>query len=164
MPKNEAVDQSPDQFAAAIPQGLQAPPATTEETAKRETKMSKEFPDDYATITITITGGVRGGMTFNPKDYPEAIQAKFPSFGLGHKLGDATSGKSGTEAEDAIMRVHEAMLNGEWAVKGVAAPRVSLKEISNNVNKLSGEAREAAIAALAAVGITIPGLTTATGQ
>jgi hypothetical protein len=98
-------------------------------------------------------------MTFDFTDLPEDIQEKFGPFGAGHKLGDAAAGKSGTEAEEAISRVWDGLMEGDWSVRAPAAPKVSLKAIVDNYEMLTDAEKKTAKDLLSSLGMKIPGIT-----
>ncbi len=129
---------------------------TTEETPKRKKKkvLTKDFKKVPGSLVLTVVG-VEGEMTFNPADLPQEVQEQLPAFALGHKLGDAASGKCEQEAADAINKVWEGMMAGDWTVRAPAAKKISIKSITENLGNLDADAQEAAKAALAALGITL---------
>jgi len=109
-------------------------------------------------VAITVIDGENGTMEFNFNDLPEEIQVKFGPFGLGHKLGDAAAGKKGVDAEEAITKVFDGLMDSNWSVRAPAAPKVSTKVISENFGNLSEDEQAAAKAVLASLGINIPGI------
>lgn len=134
-----------------------ASPETVEAPKTSRKKLEKLI--EGTEIKITSLGGNEGQMTFDFLDLPEDIQEKLGPFGLGHKLGDAAAGKRGSEAEEAIQRVWGGLMAGDWSVRAPAAPKVSVKAIADNYEKLSEEEQEAAKALLSGLGIKIPGVT-----
>lgn len=125
-----------------------------------EKKMAKGLKEgDDNTIVIKILGGNLEEVEFCFTDLPEGIQTKLGPFGLSHKLGDAAAGKRGPEAEEAIQKVWNGLLENNWSVRAPASPKISTKTILTNLDNLPEEEKEKAIATLAALGITIPGLT-----
>lgn len=123
-------------------------------------KMTKTFEGENQDIVrITILEGEKGAMDFDFKNLPPDIQAKLGPFGLSHKLGDSAAGKSGVEAEEAITKVFEGLMNGDWSVRAPAAPKVSTKTIANNLGTLSKKEQSAAVEVLQRLGIKIPGIT-----
>lgn len=126
------------------------------EESKRAKKLSKDLKTSPGKVIINVLDGSAGPMTFNPQDLPEKVQAELPAFGLGHKLGDAAAGKSGTEAEESIKKVWDGLMAGDWSVRAPAAQKISVNELGKNLANLSPQEQEAARAALAALGITLP--------
>jgi hypothetical protein len=110
-------------------------------------------------VTINAVNGEKGQMDFDFTSLPQDIQAKLGPFGLGHKLGDSAAGKEGKDAEEAIIKVWEGLVAGDWSVRAPAAPKVSTKVIADNFSNLSQEEQNAAKAVLASLGIKIPGIT-----
>lgn len=121
--------------------------------AKRPRKLEKEVDGD--TVVITVIDGEKGEQRFNIASLSEEIQHKFIAFGLGHKLGDAAAGRSGKDAEEAIDKVWEGLVKGDWSVRAPAAQKVSLTDIKNNLSNLSEEEQVAAKALLAQMGIKV---------
>lgn len=120
-------------------------------------KLNKEIKDQ--SVIIEAIGGNKGAVTFDFNQLPPAIQAALGPFGLSHKLGDAAAGKEGTDAEEAISKVWEGLMNGDWSVRAPAAPKVSTKVIADNFSNLSEAQQNAAKEVLASLGIKIPGIT-----
>ena len=119
-------------------------------------KLSKVIETNV--IKIAVLEGNQGEMSFDFLSLPEEIQAKLGPFGLSHKLGDAAAGKKGTDAEEAITKVFEGLMNGDWSVRAPAAPKVSTKTITDNLGNLPEAERDAAVAVLQKLGIKIPGI------
>ena len=132
--------------------------AVVEEVKSTRKKLSKDLTE-HPLVKITALGGNKGEVAFDFTTLPKDIQGKLGPFGLGHKLGDAAAGRRGVEAEDAIARVWEGLMGGDWSVRAPAAPRVSLKEVGEKYGELSTKEQAAAKSLLTALGIKIPGLT-----
>ena len=132
---------------------VEAPP---EKKSRR--KLEKDLTD-HPLVKITALGGKKGQMTFDFSDLPEEIQDRLGPFGLGHKLGDAAAGRKETEAEDAIAKVWEGLMAGDWSVRAPAVPKVSVKAIAENYELLSDAEKAAAKTLLDGLGIRIPGVT-----
>jgi len=128
----------------------------TETVSKRAKKLSKTVNYNNSTITIEALGGKNGAVTYAFTDLPETIQAKFGPFGLSHKLGDAAAGKTGIEAEEAVLKVFEGLKNGEWSVRAPAKPKVSVNKILDNYKNLDPLQQKAAAKLLEDLGITLP--------
>lgn len=138
------------------PESTETPNGDTE--GKRARKLEKDLVSQPGKVVITVLGGIKGAMVFDPADLSEDIQQKLIPFGLGHKLGDAAAGKSGTEAEEAIEKVWEGLKSNDWSVRAPATPKVSLKDIASNFANLSDEDKEAAAKLMASLGINLPGI------
>ena len=117
----------------------------------RTKKLSKDI--EGTVVSITVAGF--DTMTFDTATLSDDIQAKFIPFGAGHKLGDSAAGKEGQEAVDAINKVWEGLVNGDWSVRAPAAAKVSLTDIKANLANLSDAEREAAQALLASLGVKL---------
>lgn len=126
----------------------------TKET-KRQKKLSKEI--EGSQVKITVLGGNLGEMAFDFNNLPEEIRTNLGPFGLGHKLGDAAAGKEGLEAEEAINKVWEGLMGGDWTVRAPTGPRVSIKSLADKVTNLDPDSQEAAKALLSSLGVKIPG-------
>ena len=97
-------------------------------------KLEKTIED--TNVKISVLGGEKGEMVFDFNALPEDIRKTLGPFGLNHKLGDSAAGKEGTDAEDAINRVFEGLMAGDWSVRAPAAPKVSVKELAANYANL----------------------------
>lgn len=127
----------------------------SEQETKRQKKLSKEI--EGSQVKITVLGGNLGEMAFDFNNLPEEIRTNLGPFGLGHKLGDAAAGKEGLEAEEAINKVWEGLMGGDWTVRAPAGPRVSIKSLADKVSNLDPTSQEAAKALLSSLGVKIPG-------
>jgi len=125
-----------------------------ENGAVKTKKLDKSI--NYETGVITITEKVTGEkLDFDFNELPEAIQAKFGPFGLGHKLGDAAAGKEGDEAVASIKKVWAGVMNGDWSVRAPAAEKITKKGLADNLSKMDPAKAAQIREALAAVGITL---------
>ena len=122
---------------------------------KRSRKLIKDLsvPGE---VSLTAAGGTQGKMTFKMADLPKEILDQLPAFGAGHKLGDSAAGRSGTDAEDVIQKTWKGMVEGNWTVRLPAQPKVSIKEIDDNLAKLPPKERAAAEEVLKKIGIALP--------
>ena len=125
----------------------------------REKKLTKDLSIKPGSVVITVAGGEKGAMEFPFSKLPEAIQAKFGPFGYGHKLGDSAAGRSGKDAEAAIMKVNNGLMAGDWSVKALAAPKINVAELATNFEKLSPKEQAVAKKFLSSLGLAIPGVT-----
>lgn len=126
---------------------------TVEEESKRPRKVKKTVEKDC--VKIEVLGGTKGEVTFSLSELPPAVLEQLPAFGLGHKLGDAAAGCSGTEAEEAIQSTWDAMVKGEWSVRQPAQPKVTISSIKAGLENLSPAERAQAEATLKALGIAL---------
>src|SRR5208337_4545461 len=124
---------------------------------KRQSKLSKDFTT------------IPGSLTVDPNDYPGeyptaenptgvGIKGHLPAFAAGHKLGDSAAGRTGQDALDAITKVHEGMLLGDWNVRAPASPKVSLADVAAKFAGLSDDEKATAKALMAQLGINLPGM------
>ena len=105
----------------------------TTEAPKKVKRLSKVIEGKILTITEGETGTV---LTYDFTALPPAIQDSFGAFGMGHKLGDAAAGKKGQEAVDAINKVWEGLMKGDWTVRAPAAEKISKKSILDKFNEM----------------------------
>jgi hypothetical protein len=118
---------------------------------KRAKKLSKGI--EGTVISITVAGF--NTQNFDVSLLPDDIQEKLIPFGAGHKLGDAAAGKEGQDAVDAITKVWDGLLAGDWTVRAPAAVKVSLSDIKANLANLSDAERAQAEALLASLGMKL---------
>ena len=118
---------------------------------KKTKKLSKEI--EGSVVKISVEGGT--SMEFDFQTLPKDIRVKFGPFGLAHKLGDAAAGKSGAEAEEAINKVWEGLMSGDWTTRAPAAPKLTKKAIAENLGNLDEAGQAAARELLAKLGISI---------
>ena len=130
----------------------------TEQPKKSRRKLEKDLTE-HPLVKITSLGGNKGQMVFDFTELPEKILDRLGPFGLGHKLGDAAAGRKEAEAEEAIVKVWEGLMAGDWSVRAPAVPKVSVKAIAENYELLSDEEKAAAKTLLDGLGIKIPGVT-----
>ena len=121
-------------------------------------KLSKDFVTKPGCVVITVEGGEKGAMTFDPKKLPTSVQERLPAFAVGHKEGDAAAGRSGKDAEAAIMKVWEGLMKGDWSVRAPAAPKISVAEVAANFSNLAPKEQDVAKKLLASLGISLPGI------
>ena len=119
--------------------------------APRPRKLAKSI--EGTLVTIEVLG--QGAEVYDFASLPAEIQAKLGPFGLASKLGDAAAGKDGAESAEAIKKVFEGMLAGDWSVRTAAAPKVTISSIKENLAKLSDGERAAAEALLAGLGVKL---------
>jgi hypothetical protein len=128
--------------------------AEAEAPKKSRRKLTKEVVENG--VKITVLGGDKGEMFFDFTKYPVEIQSKLGPFGQGHKLGDAAAGRSGKEAEDCIIKVHDGMMANDWTTRAPAVPKVKVSELIENFQKMSDKEKKVAAPLLAALGIELP--------
>jgi len=128
----------------------------------RMSKLSKKIEGtDVIFGILDDEGDAVETITINTGDYPKNVQDHLIPFGAGHKLGDAAAtANTPEERKEAIMRVHESMLTGEWSVRRPAepkdkTPKVSKKAIMANLSALSEDEQAAAKAILAKLGFAL---------
>jgi len=125
------------------------------EAPKRPRKLMKELTDD-GVVKIEAVGGNNGVVEYDFNKLPDDIKAKLGPFGLNHKLGDSAAGKAGADAEEAISKVWDGLMAGDWSVRAPATPKVSVKALVDKMNSLPKKAQEQARALLESLGVDIP--------
>ena len=128
-----------------------------EEKVKRAPKLKKDLTT-YPIVKLTVAGGAKGEMSFDFGTLPRDVQGKLGPFGLGHKLGDSGAGRTGKDAEEAIIKVWDGLVAGNWSVRAPAVPKVSVSAIAENYAKLSAKDKIAAAALLKGLNIKLPGM------
>jgi len=119
----------------------------SEETAvpKKSKKLAKSIEGHILTIIESVTGNV---LTYDADTLPEEIQTNLMPFGLSHKLGDAAAGKKGTEAVEAINKVWEGLMAGNWKVRAPASKKISQNDILATYNAMPDGAEKEVFAGL----------------
>jgi len=118
---------------------------------KKKKKLSKGIVGNVLTITESITGTT---LTFDAGTLPESIQKNLMPYGLSQKLGDAAAGREGKDAVDAINKVWEGLLKGDWSVRAPAAPKIDVNGILANYNAMpDGKLKDKATEWLKSVGL-----------
>ena len=118
---------------------------------KRTKKLSKSIEGPI--VTIEVAG--HDALTYDFNTLPKDIRVKFGPFGLGHKLGDSAAGREGQEAVDAINKVWEGLVAGDWTTRAPAAPKLTKKALSENLSAMSDEDQAAAKALLEKLGLKL---------
>ena len=118
---------------------------------KRTKKLAKSI--EGSVVTIEVAG--HDALTFDFNTLPKDIRVKFGPFGLGHKLGDSAAGREGQEAIDAINKVWEGLVAGDWTTRAPAAPKLTKKALSENLSAMSDEDQAAAKALLEKLGLKL---------
>jgi hypothetical protein len=104
-----------------------------EAVQKKTKKLSKSIEGTALTITEHETGTV---VTYDFSTLPGSIQSLLGPFGLASKLGDAAAGKKGQDAVDAINKVWEGLVSGNWSVRAPAAEKISKNSIMEKFNAM----------------------------
>lgn len=121
----------------------------------RAKKLTKDLTTKPGTVILTVAEGEMGAMEFDFSELPQKIQKAFGPFGLGHKLGDSAAGRKGKDAEGAINKVWDGLMNGDWSVRAPAQPKVAISTVVANLNKMQGPEKETAEKLLKSLGISI---------
>ena len=109
----------------------------SEENVVVKEKKAKKLGKFIEGTVVTITEGITNTtLKFDVSKLPEAIQKNFVPFGAGHKLGDAAAGREGQDAVDAINKVWEGLMKGDWSIRMPAAEKVSKRDILSKYNEM----------------------------
>ena len=121
--------------------------------AERKKRLSKVIEGNVLTIKEAETDTT---LTFDFTALPESIQALFGPFGMSQKLGDAAAGKKGQDAVDAINKVWEGLVAGNWTVRAPAAEKVTKSSILSKFEAMpDGKEKKLAAELLAKLGINL---------
>ena len=101
--------------------------------------MSKVIKGNVLTITEGVTGTV---LKFDAGELPAAIQANLMPYGLSQKIGDAAAGREGQEAVDAMKKVYDGLLKGDWSTRVPAAEKITKKSIVEKVEAMTDPAEK----------------------
>lgn len=121
----------------------------------RAKKLTKDLATKPGCVILTVAEGEKGAMEYDFSQLPPKIQKSFGPFGLGHKLGDSAAGRKGKDAEDAINKVWNGLMKGDWSVRAPAQPKVAISTIVGNLDKLDGAEKETAKVLLKSLGISL---------
>lgn len=86
---------------------------------------------------------------------PPDIQAKFGPFGLSHRIGDAAAGKKGKEAVEAMDKVWNGLVAGNWTVRAPAGEKLTKKGLTDKLDKMAPKDQAAAKALLEKLGLSL---------
>jgi hypothetical protein len=136
----------------AVEMAPEAVTPETEEKKKKQKVMEKTVTADSLTIKIL---GTDFCLEARPADLPENVQALLPSIALSHMLGDAAAGKSGQEAVDRIQKKWDALVEGNLSIRKPAEKKISVSEVSKNIESLSEEEAAKVRAAFELLGVNL---------
>lgn len=119
--------------------------------AKKRKKLTKTVEGSVITIKEDITGAE---LMFDVSELSEQIQTNLKYHGASQKLGDAAAGREGQEAVDAINKVWEGLVKGDWSVRAPAVEKVSVKDLVSKVSAMADSVdKDAAQALLRKLGL-----------
>jgi len=124
---------------------------------KRVRRLKKFFTDEgIGVFQVTMEDDTVSELEINSEELSESVQLKALQHGLLSKIGDAAAGKSGQEAVDAIQRVIDTLIAGNWNTRKEGGGATGWKKaVADKLAAMSDEEREAAIATLAKAGLTL---------
>jgi hypothetical protein len=94
-------------------------------------------------------------LAFDFAKLPPDIQSKFGPFGLSHRIGDAAAGKKGKEAVDAMNKVWDGLVAGNWTVRAPAGEKLTKKGLTDKIDQMNPKEQAAAKALLAKLGLSL---------
>ena len=86
---------------------------------------------------------------------PADIQTKFGPFGLSHRIGDASAGKKGKEAVEAMDKVWNGLMDSNWTVRAPAGEKLTKKGLTDKIELMSPKEQKAAKELLQKLGLAI---------
>ena len=86
---------------------------------------------------------------------PQDIQLKFGPFGLSHRIGDASAGKKGKVAVEAMDKVWNGLMDGNWSVRAPAGEKLTKKGLTDKIELMSPKEQKAAKELLQKLGLAI---------
>ena len=86
---------------------------------------------------------------------PPDIQTKFGPFGLSHRIGDASAGKKGKEAVEAMDKVWNGLIEGNWSVRAPAGEKLTKKGLTDKIGLMTPKEQKAAKELLQKLGLSI---------
>ena len=86
---------------------------------------------------------------------PQDIQIKFGPFGLSHRIGDAAAGKKGKEAIEAMDKVWNGLVDGNWTVRAPAGEKLTKKGLTDKIDLMNPKEQKAARELLQKLGLAI---------
>jgi len=120
---------------------------------KKVKRLAKVIDGTVLTIVESLTATT---LTLDFATLPEGIQALLGPYGMSQKIGDAAAGKKGQESVDAMNKVWEGLLAGNWSVRAPAAEKISKKSILGKFADMpEGKEKVAAAALLKSLGIAV---------
>lgn len=123
------------------------------EEAKKKKKLSKAIEGNVLTIIEGVTGTK---LVFDASTLPANIQAALMPYGLSQKLGDAAAGREGDEAVEAINKVWDGLMKGDWSTRAPAGEKITKKSILDKLNAMpDGAEKDTFKALLSKLGVTV---------
>ncbi|MBE9592749.1 MAG: hypothetical protein IMF19_04645 [Proteobacteria bacterium] len=94
-------------------------------------------------------------LTLDFAKLPPDIQFKFGPFGLSHRIGDAAAGKKGKEAIEAMNKVWNGLMEGNWTVRAPAGEKLTKKGLTDKIDQMAPKEQTAAKALLEKLGLSL---------
>lgn len=115
-------------------------------------RLSKVIEGKVVKVTEVESGEAR---EYNLALLPLDIQDKFAPFGLSHRIGDAAAGKKGKEAVEAMDKVWNGLMEGNWTVRAPAGEKLTKKALTEKVDQMSPKDQKAARELLKRLGVAV---------
>ncbi len=136
---------------------MEVPGTSEESSAKRPRKLIKSTSKEDMSVSIEVVGSDEGPTEYSLTELSQDIIDHLALHGLSQKLGDAAAGKEGDGAKSSIAETWDNLKDGKFRGERAGGERMpSKKAMAENISKLSPEDQDAARAALANLGITLP--------
>lgn len=117
-------------------------PAPAKKT--RTKKLVRTFDGTKVVFTEGTTKTVK---TYDFNALPKEIKDKLGPFGLASKVGDAAAGKAGKDAIDAMDKVWEGLMKGDWSVRVPAQEKITVSTLKDRFEAIPAGADRDAMAA-----------------
>ena len=118
----------------------------------RRLEKSVDYDNGVVSVKVIATGQE---LVCDSNQLPAEIKGKLIPLALSHRIGDSAAGREGEEAFDAMTKVWEGLMAGNFTIRQPAAKGLSKKEIQEKLSSLSGKEASAAAALLEKLGITL---------
>lgn len=118
----------------------------------RRLEKNVDYENGVVSVKVIATGQE---VVCDSNQLPEEIKAKLIPLALSHRIGDSAAGREGEEAFEAMTKVWEGLMAGNFTIRQPAAKGLSKKEITEKLASLSGKEATAAAALLKKLGISL---------
>ena len=121
----------------------------------RARKLEKDVNYETGVVTLTVLSNGKQ-IVADTNAYPDDIKSKLIPLAVSHRLGDAAAGKDGDEAAEAIQKVQDGLMAGNFTIRVAAASKgIKKSDIKAKLEGLSKKEKDAAAALLATLGIEL---------
>ncbi len=120
----------------------------------RTRKLEKSVDYDKGIVKVKVISTGKE-IVCDVSTLPKEIQAKLIPFAISHRIGDAAAGRDGDEALEAMTKVWEGLVAGNFTIRQPATKGLTKKDISEKLAALKGPEATAAAALLEKLGISL---------